>query len=68
MSYVNANGLMTGGFACVAWPETYGNSGVKTFVVDRDGVVRQKDLGPESAARVRAMSAYAPDASWQKVD
>jgi len=52
----------------VGWPAKWDDTGVKTFVVDRDGVVRQKDLGPESAARVRAMSAYAPDASWQKVD
>jgi hypothetical protein len=52
----------------VGWPAKWDDSGVKTFVVDRDGVVRQKDLGPESAARARAMSTYAPDASWQKVD
>ena len=52
----------------VGWPAKWDDTGVKTFVVDRDGVVRQKDLGPESAARVRAMSTYAPDASWQKVD
>ena len=52
----------------VGWPAKWDDTGVKTFVVDRDGVVRQKDLGPEGAARVRAMSAYVPDASWQKVD
>jgi len=52
----------------VGWPAKWDDTGVKTFVVDRDGVVRQKDLGPESAARVREMSVYAPDASWQKVD
>jgi hypothetical protein len=52
----------------VGWPAKWDDTGVKTFVVDRDGVVRQKDLGPDSASRVRAMSGYAPDASWQKVD
>jgi hypothetical protein len=52
----------------VGWPAKWDDTGVKTFVVDRDGVVRQKDLGPEGAARARAMSTYAPDASWQKVD
>jgi hypothetical protein len=52
----------------VGWPAKWDDTGVKTFVVGNDGMVRQKDLGPESAARVRAMSAYVPDASWQKVD
>jgi len=52
----------------VGWPDKWDDTGVKTFIVDRDGVVRQKDLGQESAARARAMSAFVPDASWQKVD
>lgn len=52
----------------VGWPDKWDETGIKTFVVDRDGVVRQKDLGPQSAARARAMTAQAPDASWQKVD
>jgi len=52
----------------IGWPEKWDDTGVMTFIVDRDGVVRQKDLGPESAARARAMSSFVPDASWQKVD
>jgi hypothetical protein len=47
-SYVDKKGLMTGGFAAVAWPAKYGNSGVMTFVVDQQGIVFQKDLGPET--------------------
>lgn len=52
----------------VGWPDMWDDTGVMTFVVDRDGVVRQKDLGPESAARARAMSTYVADESWRKVD
>jgi hypothetical protein len=58
------NGEMTGGFALVAWPAQYDVTGVMTFIVDRDGTVRQKDLGPASDAAARAMAAYDPDASW----
>jgi hypothetical protein len=52
----------------VGWPDKWDDTGVKTFVVGSDGIVRQKDLGPQSAARARAISSYSPDDSWQKVD
>jgi hypothetical protein len=60
-------GLMTRGFALVAWPAQYDVTGVMTFVVDQSGVVREKDLGPDTDAVVKKMTAYNPDASWQAV-
>jgi hypothetical protein len=65
-SYV-VNGSMTDGYALVAWPVRWGDTGVMTFVVSKDGVVYQKDLGPGTDAAARAMAAYNPDASWTKV-
>lgn len=59
------NGNMIGGFALVAWPVEYGESGVMTFVVNQQGRVRQKDLGPDTARIVRKMNAYDPDPSWR---
>jgi hypothetical protein len=49
---------MTGGFALVAWPATYGVSGIMTFLVDQDGVVFQKDLGERTATLVGAMTRF----------
>jgi len=66
MDYV-ADGLMTGGFALVAWPARHGNSGVMTFVVNRQGVVYAKDLGPETASLAEAITAYDPDDTWDPV-
>ena len=53
-----------GGFGLVAWPAQYDATGVMTFVVNQDGTVREKDLGPDTERAARAMAAYAPDASW----
>jgi Protein of unknown function (DUF2950) len=64
-SYV-VNGAMTGGYAIVAWPAKYGDTGVMTFIVGRDGVVHEKDLGPGTASIARAMKAYDPDSTWTK--
>jgi Protein of unknown function (DUF2950) len=63
-----AGGDMSGGFALVAWPAHYDATGVMTFIVDRSGVVRQKDLGPGTDAAARAMKVYDPDASWTAVE
>ena len=60
-------GLMSGGFALVAWPAEYDVTGIMTFVVNQDGVVREKDLGPGTDAAARKMTAYNPDASWRTV-
>lgn len=58
-------GLMIGGFALVAYPVEYGVSGVKTFVVNHDGVVWEKDLGPRTTAIASAMRRYNPNATWK---
>ena len=62
-NYVN-RGRMTDGFAMVAWPARYGETGVMTFLVNHDGVVFQKDLGPASATIAGAMTRFDPDGSW----
>ncbi len=59
-----ADGKMTRGFALVAWPAEYGQSGIMTFQVNQAGIVHQKDLGPQTAEVVKGMTAYEPDASW----
>jgi hypothetical protein len=59
---------MTEGFALVAWPAKYDDTGVMTFIVNQDGVVYQKNLGPGTAAAVRAITAFNPDAGWAKVE
>jgi hypothetical protein len=61
-------GLMIGGFGLVAWPAEYGASGVMTFMVNQDGQVYEKDLGPNSAAAGQAMAAFNPDKSWRAVN
>ena len=59
------NGRMTGGFAFLAYPASYRSSGVMTFLVGADGIVMQKDLGPETAELASKMTLYDPDKSWQ---
>lgn len=58
------NGVLVHGFALVAWPAENGVSGVMTFIVNQDGVVFQKDLGPDTAAVVDALQAFDPDPTW----
>lgn len=60
-------GKMIGGFAMVAWPAVYGNSGVMTFVVNKDGDVFQKDLGDRTDRIASGMAAFNPDQTWKKV-
>jgi hypothetical protein len=61
------NGSMIGGFALVAWPARYGNSGVMTFLINNKGDVFEKDLGPATAKAAGAMTAFSPDHTWKKV-
>ena len=61
------NGRLFGGFAVVAYPASYGVSGVKTFIVNHAGVVYEKDLGAATASAAAAMTLYNPDKTWQKV-
>jgi len=63
-SYLDKKGRMTQGFAVIAWPAKYGNSGVVTFQVNQRGLIFQKDLGVETEAAVAAISVYDPDESW----
>jgi hypothetical protein len=58
------NGKMTGGFAFVAYPAEYGNSGVMTFMINQDGVLLEKDLGKTTTETATAMSLFDPDTSW----
>jgi len=67
MSYL-VGGRQTAGFALIAWPATYGSSGIMTFEVNQEGVVFQKDLGPDTATKAAAISAFDPDLSWARVD
>lgn len=62
-----ADGRMTGGFALVAYPAEYGATGVMTFVVNKDGVVYEKNLGKKTAKAAQAIRAFDPDKTWTQV-
>lgn len=61
------DGNMIGGFALIAYPVEYGDSGVMTFIVNHDGVVYQRDLGPDTADIAPTASEFEPDTMWQRV-
>ena len=63
-----AKGKMIGGFALIAYPAEYGNSGIMVFMINQDGIVFQKDLGANTAKLVRKINSFAPDNTWTKVD
>jgi hypothetical protein len=67
LNYI-VKGKMIGGFALVAYPADYGNSGVMTFIVNHAGTVYQKDLGEHTETIVKTMTSFDPDKSWKKVD
>ncbi len=67
LNYV-VKGKMIGGFALIAYPAEYGNSGVMTFLVNHAGTVYQKDLGNRTEAIARRVSLFDPDQTWKKVD
>ena len=67
LNYV-IDGVMIGGFALVAVPAEYRVTGVKTAIVNNDGIVYQKDLGPTSLDTVKAMEVYNPDPSWHRTN
>ena len=61
-----AQGRMIGGFALVAWPVTYGNTGVMSFIVNHDCTVYEKDLGPGTAEAAGKMAKFNPDKTWKQ--
>ena len=61
-------GKMTNGFAFLAYPAAYRASGVTTFMINQDGVIVQKDLGPDTGKLTSGINAYNPDKTWQEVD
>jgi Protein of unknown function (DUF2950) len=58
-------GMMIGGFAAMAWPANYGVTGIQTFQVNNDGLVYQKDLGPDTAKIAAGMKRFNPDKTWE---
>jgi len=65
--FLIAVSLVIGGFAVVAYPAQYGNSGVMTFIVNHDGKVFQKNLGPNTASIAKSVKEYNPDKTWTEV-
>jgi hypothetical protein len=61
------NDKMIGGFALVAWPAEYGVSGIRTLIINHEGVVYEKDLGAGTALQARQMTRFNPDRSWRPV-
>jgi hypothetical protein len=61
-------GRMIGGFAVVAWPVRYGDTGVMTFMVSHEGAVYEKDLGPDTARQAAALKRFDPDPTWRKAE
>ena len=62
------DGKMTNGFAFLAYPAEYRASGVMTLMINQDGVIIQKDLGPDTVKLASTISEYNPDKTWQEVD
>ena len=62
------NGRMIGGYAAIAWPVSYGDTGVMTFIVSFSGQVYEQDLGPDTAQRAGNIAVFNPDSKWQKSD
>jgi len=61
------NGKLFGGFAVVAWPVHYDDTGIKSFLVSHDGQVYERDLGPDGATKAAAMTSFDPGPGWAKV-
>jgi hypothetical protein len=59
---------MLGGFAVIAWPVRYDDTGVMTFMVSQSGDVYEQDLGPDTAAKVAVITVFNPDKGWDKAD
>jgi hypothetical protein len=67
MSFV-VKGAMIGGFGLAAAPAQYRVTGVKTFIVSYEGIVYQKDLGPDTLTLFKSMDLYNPDSTWKRTE
>lgn len=67
-NWLDANGHLVGGFAFVAWPDRYGETGLRTLLVSMDGAIWARDLGPETDAAVTSVTALDPGAGWVRCD
>jgi hypothetical protein len=65
--YISADGRMTSGFALLAYPALYGNSGIMTFIVNQNGIVFERNLGPHTTAIARTIEQYDSGPSWRVV-
>lgn len=68
MDYVDADGRMTKGFALLAWPAEYGRSGVMTFMIGKNGVAYQTDLGEDTPKDADSITEFNPDSKWSRVE
>jgi Protein of unknown function (DUF2950) len=68
INYITGDGKMTKGFGLIAWPASYAASGIMTFIVNQDGVVFQRDLGPDTASLAANIKLFDPDLSWSRVE
>lgn len=66
-SFIDESGRLTGGFAFLAWPASYGRSGMLTFIINQDGVLYEKDLGRRTEVKAQRILAYDPEDSWTRV-
>lgn len=66
-NYVNDKGAMTRGFALIAYPAKYGDSGIMTFIVNQHGIVYEKNFGKDTTSIAEGITAYDPDSSWNVV-
>ena len=62
------NGRLVGGFAILAYPAQYGNSGIMTFITNHDGIVYQRDLGPDTEKVAQRIAEFDPGPDWTRVD
>ncbi len=62
------DGRMTEGFGLILWPARYGQTGIMTFMINQDGQVYEKNLGPDTATQAARVKAFNPDATWRKVE
>jgi hypothetical protein len=61
------NGKMTGGFAFIAYPEKYGDTGIATFIINQDGILYDKDLGPSTTETATSATGFNPGKTWTVV-